>query len=108
MTGGEAAETAEPLAVGARSLVTLAGLGSAGYHWRAQVDDPKIVSVESVPVERGSEDHLPSESRDEGFALTALAVGEATVNFTQGRSFEPGADARAVRKIQVRVVSDNA
>jgi hypothetical protein len=93
------------LVVGDRSPVTLAGLGAAGYRWSATVDDPAVVSVEGVTLERGPDDRLPGASRDEGFALVALAAGETIVHFAQARSFEPGSRPRATRDIHVRVTA---
>ena len=93
------------LAVGARSLVTLPGLGAAGYRWSATVDDPTIVAVAGVELDAGPTDRPPGASRDEGFALVALAVGETTAHFAQARRFEPGSPPHAVHEIHVRVIA---
>lgn len=92
------------LVLGTRVLVTLAGLGAAGYRWSATVDDPAIVSVEGVALASGPNVRPPGASRDEVFALLALAVGETKVHFVQARSFEPGGEPNAVREMRVRVV----
>jgi hypothetical protein len=64
------------LVLGERLLVTLPGLGAAGYRWAAAIDPPAVVSVERVAVGSGSDDRHAGASRDEAFALTAVAVGE--------------------------------
>lgn len=93
------------LAVGARSLVTLPGLGAAGYRWSATVDDPTVVAIAGVALDPGPADRPPGASRDERFALVALAVGETIVHFAQARRFDPGSPPHAVREIRVRVIA---
>jgi len=97
-------QESQTLIVGARVVVTLPGLGAAGYRWAATIEGPAVVSVERVP-SAGAADVRPSgASRDEAFALTAIAVGETNVRFVQSRAFEPGREPNAVREIHVRVV----
>lgn len=91
------------LAVGTRAVVTLPGLGAAGYRWSATVDDPTLVSVERVALPSGLDAPPPGASRDEAFAVVALAAGETTARFVQARSFEPGRQPHAVREMRVRV-----
>jgi predicted secreted protein len=91
------------MTVGARFIVTLPGLGAAGYRWSATVDDADVVAVESVTPQRHS--HAPpGSSASETFAFVALAPGETTVHLAQTRSFEPGAEPRDTRDLRVRVI----
>ncbi|MGO9848399.1 MAG: protease inhibitor I42 family protein [Methylocella sp.] len=92
------------LVVGARFLITLPGLGAAGYRWSATIDDPTIVAVEGAASAIGREARPPGASRDETFAICALAVGETKVRFAQARSFEPGRAPNAVRELRIRVM----
>jgi hypothetical protein len=95
------------LVLGERLLVTLPGLGAAGYRWAAAIDPPAVVSVERVALGSGSDDRQAGASRDEAFALTAVAVGEGNVRFAQARRFEPGREPHAVREMHVRVIPAN-
>jgi predicted secreted protein len=94
------------LAVGTRVVITLAGLGAAGYRWSATVEHPGIVTVEKVVVACGPEARQPGASHEEAFSLCAAAVGETTVRFAQARSFETGVAPNAVREIRVRVTPE--
>ncbi len=100
--GGDNVEL-RTLAVGTRCLITLPGLGAAGYRWSATIDDPTIVAVEGATSVIGPEARQPGANRDEAFVLCALAVGETRVRFAQARSFEPGRAPNAVREMRVRV-----
>jgi hypothetical protein len=98
------------LIVGARALVTLGGMGSAGYRWTATVDNPAIVEVVRAPAPSASAPLAPANrpqsfSRDEQFAVTGLAPGETVVHFRQARSFEPEHTPIATRDIAVHVTN---
>ena len=86
-----------------RSIVTLKGLGSAGYRWSFTVDDPRIVDVEYIAVTNKPGDLPPTHSLDEQFAITGKMTGETVVRFRQGRVFEPSKPPIATREILVRV-----
>lgn len=96
--------TLETIPVGARFLVTLPGLGAAGYRWFATVDDAAVVAVECVTTQRDSA-APPGASGSETFALVGVAPGQTTVHLSQTRSFEPGVDPRNTRDFRVRVIS---
>jgi hypothetical protein len=93
------------LIVGARALVTLSGMGSAGYRWTAMVDNPAIVEVVRAPAPPAPANRPQSFSRDEQFAVTGLAPGETIVHFSQARTFEPEHTPIATRDIAVHVTN---
>jgi predicted secreted protein len=90
------------LARGEGLVLTLPGLGSAGYQWFVVVEDPKIVQVtklERPPATvRGA-----SGSVEEWFSIIALLAGQTMLRFTQRRSFQPDRPPNAVRDILVLV-----
>jgi Chagasin family peptidase inhibitor I42 len=93
------------LIVGARVLVTLSGMGSAGYRWTATIDNPAIVEVVRAPTPSAPADQPRSFSRDEQFAMIGLAPGETIVRFRQARTFEPEHAPIATRDIIVHVTN---
>jgi hypothetical protein len=93
------------LIVGARVLVTLGGMGSAGYRWEAAIDNPSIVEVVRAPTPPAPANAPRSFSRDEQYAVTGLAPGETVIHFRQTRSFEPQQPPIAARDIAVHVTN---
>jgi hypothetical protein len=93
------------LIVGARVLVTLSGMGSAGYRWTATVDNPAIVEVVRAPAPSLPANRPRSFSRDEQFAVIGLAPGETIVRFRQARGFELEHAPIATRDIAVHVTN---
>jgi hypothetical protein len=91
------------LIVGARVLVTMSGLGSAGYRWTATIDNPAVLEVVREPAPSAPANRPQSSSRDEQFAVIGLAPGETVVHFRQARSFEPGQPPISARDIAVQV-----
>lgn len=91
------------LRTGEQREVTLPGLGTAGYRWRATVDNADIVRVERVIVTPAIGEIQPGRSLDERFLLFALASGETMVHFAQARSFEPDKPPRATRQFRITV-----
>jgi predicted secreted protein len=88
---------------GERSIVTLKGLGSAGYRWSFTVDDPRIVRVEHIAVTKKPGDFPPSHSLDEQFAITGRVTGETVVRFSLARPFEQAKPPIATREILAHV-----
>jgi hypothetical protein len=93
------------LIVGARVLVTLSGMGSAGYRWTATVDNPAIVEVVRATTPSARANGPRSFSRDEQYAVIGLAPGETVIHFRQTRSFEPQQSPIAARDIAVQVTN---
>jgi hypothetical protein len=93
------------LIVGARVLVTVSGLGSAGYRWTATIDNPAVVEVVRAPAPSAPANRPRSVSHDEQFAVVGLAPGKTTVHFRQARSFEPEKPPIAIRDIAVQVTN---
>jgi hypothetical protein len=67
------------------------------------VENPAIVAVERISLQRRAAPRAGTYSRDEDFALTGLAAGETTIHFVQARSFEPGKPPHASEDVFVRV-----
>jgi chagasin family peptidase inhibitor I42 len=93
------------LIVGARVVMTLSGMGSAGYRWTATVDNPAIVEVVRVPVPSAPANRPQSFSHNEQFAVIGLAPGETIVHFRQARTFDPEHEPIATRDIAVHVTN---
>jgi hypothetical protein len=75
------------LIVGARVLVTMSGLGSAGYRWTATIDNPAVLEVVREPAPSAPANRPQSSSRDEQFAVIGLAPGETlSTSARRGRS----------------------
>ena len=97
-------ETIE-LTVGGTSVLTLPGLGSAGYQWFVTLSDDAVADITLCTVDAS----LPpgsQGSRDEHFVVTALRPGEAVAHFVQRRVFQPEALAHAQHDIIIRVKDD--
>jgi hypothetical protein len=90
------------LPVGGRRILTLPGLGSAGYQWFGTVEDEAVASLERLgTVPRHAPG--PQGSRDEQFEIHALAQGQTILRFAQRRIFEPGRPPHAERPYLLRV-----
>jgi hypothetical protein len=90
-----------------RSIITLKGLGTAGYRWSFTVDNPRFALVERLIAGRQpSEEYPPSRSVDEQFVITGQNAGETMVRFSQARPFDQLAPPIATREILVRVRAD--
>jgi predicted secreted protein len=86
-----------------RHAIPLKSMGSAGYRWFANPDNPQVVSAEPILSTRTDEPFLPGRSLDEQFMLTGLARGETVIHFVHARSFESTKPPRATYDILVRV-----
>ena len=93
------------LVVGARVLVTLTGMGSAGYRWTTVIDNPAIVEVVRAPTPPAPANGPRSFSRDEQYAVIGLAPGETVIHFRHTRSFEPQQPPIATRDVAVHVTN---
>lgn len=76
------------LAVGEERSIVLAGLGTAGYRWSADVDRPAVASVELGFAREQPGPSPATFSRDERATLRGLAPGTTTVRFALQRSWE--------------------
>jgi predicted secreted protein len=98
--GSEAADAIE-LRVGEEHLVTLAGLGTAGYRWGAEVEnDPEVVDVVRTDGEPPATEAVGT-SASEAFTLRAKRPGSVRIRFAQRRPWErddtPPANERTIR-----------
>lgn len=90
------------LPIGGRRLLTLPGLGSAGYQWFGTVDDEAVASLERLgTVPRNAPG--PQGSRDEQFEIHALRAGRTIVRLVQRRAFESGQPPHATRDFALLV-----
>lgn len=87
---------------GEEYVVTLAGRGTAGYRWHAHNGNPAVVAVRSM-ADSAPSGAAPGVSRDERFAIVAVAPGRAAVHFEQRRPFGPAAPPLATEGIDVHV-----
>lgn len=100
--GSEALDSPIELRVGDEHSLRLAGFGTAGYRWVAEVDgNPEVVSVERSGVEEPESD-APGAGGRETFSIRAESAGEALVKLALRRPWEP-ADEPAAREQTVRV-----
>jgi predicted secreted protein len=90
------------LAAGEEIVLSLPGLGSAGYQWFVVVQNASVARVVKLATPTGV---APGESgsTDEQFAIQALTAGQTVLWFTQRRSFQPERPPHAVREVMVRV-----
>jgi len=93
------------LVVGARALMTLSGIGSAGYRWAVTIDNPLVAKVIRAPAPAAPANAPRSFSRDERYEIVGLAPGETVIHFRQTRSFEPQQPPIADQDIAVRVTN---
>lgn len=93
------------LIVGAHTLVTLSGMGSAGYRWTTTIDNPAVAEVIRAPALSAPANGPRSFSRDEQYAVIGRAPGETVIHFRQTRSFEPQQPPIATRDIAVYVTN---
>ena len=96
---------------GQRHLVTLPGMGAAGYRWSFEiVGDAGVVDVVRPPVpdaDDPSGGELPAgASVPESFALEGRTPGRATVRFSQTRPWEAGAAPLDRQAVDVEVVDE--
>jgi hypothetical protein len=89
------------LHVGESTDITLPGLGTVGYTWSPDVDDPTIVRVDRLQ----TEEHLgpPGKSLSERFGVVGLREGVTTITFRLARAFEPQKPPREVRTFNILV-----
>jgi len=98
---GSEADDAIELRVGEEHLVTLAGLGTAGYRWGVEVEDGgevvDVVRMGGKPPETAA----VGASANEAFRLRAKRPGSVRIRFAQRRPWEqdevPPANERTIR-----------
>ncbi|MGA2424073.1 MAG: protease inhibitor I42 family protein [Terriglobales bacterium] len=88
---------------GESHLISLPGLGSAGYQWMFESSEPHIALVEEVLHSRNAVTVPITGSLNQEFRLTAIAPGHATIRFSQRRRFEPDKKPNASYEISVAV-----
>jgi predicted secreted protein len=96
---------------GERQVVTLPGMGAAGYRWSFEIiGDAGVVDVARSPVSDAdgpSGGELPAgASVPESFALEGRTPGRATVRFSQTRPWEAGAAPLDRQVVDVEVVEE--
>ncbi len=99
------ADDAIQLAVGDEHLVTLAGLGTAGYKWTAEIDgDAEVAEVAEAAAPPLDPEVAVGASASEAFALRARQSGSVRIRFALRRPWEPGDVPPArERTIELRV-----
>jgi predicted secreted protein len=98
---GSEADDAIELRVGEERSLALAGLGTAGYRWGAEVEgDAGVAEVVRSRGEPPATDAVGA-SASEGFTLRARRRGSVRIRFTQRRPWEgddvPPANERTIR-----------
>jgi predicted secreted protein len=88
---------------GESHIVTLRGLGSAGYRWRLKSSDPRIAAVEEVLLTKGEGTVPIAGSVDQQFRLTAIAPGNMLLRFELRRQFGQSGEPHASHEINVSV-----
>jgi predicted secreted protein len=101
---GSEADDAIDLRVGEEYSVRLAGLGTAGYRWAADLQgDPGVADVHPAGAEALESSGAVGAAADEVFTIRANRPGAARIRFVQRRPWEKGAPASNERTIQLRV-----
>jgi predicted secreted protein len=98
---GSEADDAIELRVGEEHLVTLAGLGTAGYRWAPEVEgDGEVAEVARTGGEPPATEAIGA-SASEAFTLRAKHPGSVRIRFAQRRPWEkddaPPANERTIR-----------
>jgi hypothetical protein len=83
-------------------MVTLPGLGSAGYQWSIEAVDPQIAAVEELLHSKEDVSAPVAGSLDQRFRISAIAPGQTAVRFVQKRRFG-NAPPRASHEINLVV-----
>jgi predicted secreted protein len=92
------------LRVGEEQRLTLAGFGTAGYQWTAEVvGDAEVARVESAGVE-GPASEAIGASGDEAFTIRGGRPGNALVRFSLRRPWESASEpAEQERSVAIKV-----
>jgi predicted secreted protein len=88
---------------GESHLISLPGLGSAGYQWKFESSEPQVALVEEVLHSRNAATVPIAGSLNQEFRLTATSPGRTTIRFSQRRRFEPDTKPNASYEISVAV-----
>jgi predicted secreted protein len=93
------------LKIGETYTLSLSGLGTAGYRWSYEIEgNASLIDVSEVETE--PQQPLPiGSSRDEVFALRAIAVGQLSIRFMQSRPWEKDRSPRMQHIIRIAIVA---
>lgn len=101
---GSEADDAIDLRVGEECSVKLAGLGTAGYRWAAQLQgDPEVADVHPAGTEAREGGGAVGSSAAEVFTIHANRPGATRIRFVQRRPWEQDAPAADEHTVQLRV-----
>lgn len=101
---GSEADDAIELRVGEEHSVTLAGLGTAGYRWGAEVEGDAEVAEVVRSGGKPPETDAVGASASETFTLRARRPGSVRIRFAQRRPWErDNAPTANERMIELRV-----
>ncbi|MDB5277647.1 MAG: hypothetical protein JWR61_2602 [Ferruginibacter sp.] len=85
------------LSVNEKKDLRFAGLGTAGYLWKCNLDDDSKVKVEKRMDTEPMRSNAVGASHDEIFTVTALKKGIVHASFIQYRNWE--AETSAIKKM---------
>jgi predicted secreted protein len=88
---------------GESHLISLPGLGAAGYQWMLESCDHQVAVVAEILLSRQDVTVPIAGSLNQEFRLTAIAPGHTTIRFSQRRRFETGKTPHASYEIGVAV-----
>jgi predicted secreted protein len=96
--------SAVELQVGEEQRLTLAGFGTAGYQWTAEVvGDAGVARVESAGIEKPGSEAIGA-SGGEAFTIRGERPGSAMVRFSLRRPWESANEAaEQERSVEVKV-----
>ncbi|MEO6358213.1 MAG: protease inhibitor I42 family protein [Ferruginibacter sp.] len=89
------------LSVAEKKELRFAGLGTAGYMWKCNLDDETKVKVERRMDNKPLSPDAVGASHDEIFIITALKKGTVHASFIQFRHWEP--ESSAIKKMDYTI-----
>jgi predicted secreted protein len=89
------------LTVNEKKELRFAGLGTAGYMWKCNLDDDSKVKIERRMDNPPSGTNAVGASHDEIFTVTALKKGTVHASFIQYRHWEP--ESSAIKKMEYTI-----